>query len=577
MDTQSNVYVADTDNNEIRKITPAGVVSTLAGYAPTVVTEQLYYDGEPFPNTDGTGGGASFFFPYGVAVDSAGNVYVADSYNSEIRKITPGGVVTTLGGQPSFADISPLEAAPAFNNGAGSVARFFDPVGIAVDGQGNLYVGDTDNCVIRKGTAPQVQVVALEVTQVVQDWKNSVTLVQGKDTYLRAHLQLASLLDPDVNVAGALLYGTANGQPLPNSPTTPINPGASLKVTTYNASNTVIRRDLTKSLNFRLPPEWLNGTINLQLVWAGGLQPTNVVSNNCSVNVTFSPASVPQIEFWDVQWNGTNQMGDAIHDMRNRVLSCLPVSNLNVTYGILPLAGTQTPDFGKGEEFVSMVNSKLYDQRKRDYAHNLITKRIYHGVIAAYTGLGENTISPNIAGKAMLPFPSFVSCATVVNTWGAGRQSVTHELGHNLGLDHDVDRTIFGTTTIAAALGGRSKWRRALAPKKARWTIRIHSFKTSMVIIRHEDRLWGRCSSRTVPATIRSFMAWTLTRWRPAMVNRTLPAGVDPWGRQLLLRSDELLPQRRAGGFVAFLGDLRRAFERGQLYFWTAKFRNGRK
>jgi len=457
VDSAGNVYAADTDNNEIMKITPTGTVTTLAGSAPGPEEILNEFSGIPFPNTDGRGSHARFFLPYGVAVDSAGNVYVADSYNSEIRKITPDGNVTTLGGQPAFnpysAPCAPLQG--TYANGSGSTARFCDPVGVAVDADGNVYVGDTDNCVVRKGVAPQVQVVALEVTQVVQDWNNSVPLTQGKDTYLRAHLQLASSTISSVTVSGALLNGTtANGTPLPNSPITPINPGAALAVTTINASNTIVRRDFTKSLNFRLPPEWLNGTNNLQLIWPGGLLPINVVPNDCSVNVTFSPASVPQIEFWDVQWNGTNQMGDAIHDLRNRVLSCLPVSNLNVTYGILPLAGTQTPDFGKGEQFVDMVNSKLYDQRKRDYAHNLITKRIYHGAIAAYTGLAEETISPNIAGKAMLPLPSFVSCATVVNNWGPGRQSVTHELGHNLGLNHDVDSTIFGTTTIATALGG---------------------------------------------------------------------------------------------------------------------------
>src|SRR5262245_49885730 len=83
IDSAKNVYVTDTLNNTIRKITPARAVSTLAG---TV--------GNP-GSADGTGAAARFNFPIGIAADSAGNVYVADSRNFTIRKVTPAGVVTT--------------------------------------------------------------------------------------------------------------------------------------------------------------------------------------------------------------------------------------------------------------------------------------------------------------------------------------------------------------------------------------------------------------------------------------------------------------------------------------------------
>src|SRR5439155_22158877 len=90
VDSAGNVYVADTSNHTIRKVTPAGDVTTLAGRAGS------------FGSADGTGSAARFSQPEGVAVDSAGNVYVADHNNSTIRKVTPVGtnwLVTTLAGR----------------------------------------------------------------------------------------------------------------------------------------------------------------------------------------------------------------------------------------------------------------------------------------------------------------------------------------------------------------------------------------------------------------------------------------------------------------------------------------------
>jgi len=131
VDGAGNVYVADTGNNTIRKITSSGVVTTLAGLAGTI------------GGADGTNSAARFNGPSGVAVDSSGNVYVADNYNHTIRKITPAGAVTTLAG---------LSGVPGGADGTNSVARFNTPFGVAVDGSGNVYVGDNGNSTIRKIT-----------------------------------------------------------------------------------------------------------------------------------------------------------------------------------------------------------------------------------------------------------------------------------------------------------------------------------------------------------------------------------------------------------------------------------------
>jgi serine/threonine-protein kinase len=130
VDGSGNVYVADYDDHRIRKITPSGSVTTLAGSGSA-------------GSADGQGKAASFNEPFGVAVDAGGNVYVADSFNYQIRKITPSGSVTTLAGSGDNGSA----------DGQGKAASFFRPMGVAVDGSGNVYVADSNNHRIRKITA----------------------------------------------------------------------------------------------------------------------------------------------------------------------------------------------------------------------------------------------------------------------------------------------------------------------------------------------------------------------------------------------------------------------------------------
>lgn len=127
LDVTGNLYVTDADNFKIKRITPAGVVTTFAGSGQGAV--------------DGTGSAAQFNYAAGIAIDGSGNLYLADENNQKIRKITSAGVVTTLMGTTN-----------GFTDGDAATAQFSYPTGVAVDASGNVYIADKDNHKIRKIT-----------------------------------------------------------------------------------------------------------------------------------------------------------------------------------------------------------------------------------------------------------------------------------------------------------------------------------------------------------------------------------------------------------------------------------------
>ena len=135
LDVTGNLYVSDTLNQTIRKITSAGVVTTLAGLAGVS------------GSADGSGTAAAFSQPRGLVVDSAGNVFVADTANSAIRKVTSSGVVTTFAGLSTISGLL---------DGTGAGAWLNQPKDVKIDAAGNLYVADTGNAAIRKITPATV-------------------------------------------------------------------------------------------------------------------------------------------------------------------------------------------------------------------------------------------------------------------------------------------------------------------------------------------------------------------------------------------------------------------------------------
>lgn len=152
-DAVGNLYVTDTNNHRIRMVTPEGLVSTVAG------SGQIAF-------ADGTGSAAAFNYPASLAVSPEGNVIVADTANHRIRKVTPQGVVTTLAGTgvEGGADGNALEA------------TFRYPTGVAVDGAGNVYVADFGNNKFRKiSPAGEVSTLAGAGTLGNQDGEAAVS------------------------------------------------------------------------------------------------------------------------------------------------------------------------------------------------------------------------------------------------------------------------------------------------------------------------------------------------------------------------------------------------------------------
>jgi sugar lactone lactonase YvrE len=220
LDGAGNAYVADTQNHTIRRITSAGVVTTLAGAA-----------GSP-GSGDGSGSTARFNQPRGVAVAPGGDLYVADTGNNLIRRVTSAGVVTTVAG---------IFGISGSGDGAAAAASFNQPTGLATDESGNLYIADTGNSAIRR-LAPDGQVTTLAGLPTVaglkdgsgqEAWFNQPRdlIVLGQYLYVldtgNAVLRRVTLSNQTV-VTMTLAAGTGPGAnpgfapaPLPSNPSTP--------------------------------------------------------------------------------------------------------------------------------------------------------------------------------------------------------------------------------------------------------------------------------------------------------------------------------------------------------------------
>jgi sugar lactone lactonase YvrE len=192
LDDHGNLYVADTGNNRIRKVTTEGVVSTVAG------------DGSA-GYADGPASSAEFNGPIGLAVDSQNSIYVADTYNDRIRKITADGFVTTVAGS----------AGPGYRDGPANNSQFDTPCGIVIKADGTLIVADTGNGKLRQ-ISPSGDVTTLGVIFAAdpnRNWLRSpigLALTHDGFLYVTEH-DRGTIVQIDPNGRAVVLAGNNQG------------------------------------------------------------------------------------------------------------------------------------------------------------------------------------------------------------------------------------------------------------------------------------------------------------------------------------------------------------------------------
>lgn len=195
-DNGGNLIVSEEGNDDIRKITPDGVVTTIAGNRIQGMD-------------NGNGTAATFWNPAGLTVDNTGNIYVADYANNSIRKIDPSNNVTTFAGQRKSG----------FDNGKGVLASFALPVDIKIDATGNLYVTDFANEVIRKitadGTVSTFSKIISGSSGGAFNFPNGLAFDQGNNLYVAdiAAFKIQKITSAGVisTLAGSGIRGTDDG------------------------------------------------------------------------------------------------------------------------------------------------------------------------------------------------------------------------------------------------------------------------------------------------------------------------------------------------------------------------------
>lgn len=298
IDGNGTLYVADTANHTIRKITPAGVVTTLAGTPGAA------------GGADGTGAAARFDRPVGVAVDGGGNVYVSEQFGRVIRRITPAGVVTTLAGARNAAGAT---------DGTGSAARFTTPGGLGVDAAGNVFVVDSGTHTLRR-------ITPTGVVTTVGGTADSAGATNGPGAAARFNTPEAVTVDRNgtIFVADTFNHAIRRGAALPALSSADIATAFVSQpftyIVTFNGAQagTVQVSDLPAGFAFNATTGVISGTPTAAGSFAVGLRATNSAGTG-TATLTLNVNGAPVI---------TSQPRDLAVDIGQAVTFRLSVSGL---------------------------------------------------------------------------------------------------------------------------------------------------------------------------------------------------------------------------------------------------------
>ena len=299
-----------------------------------------------------------------------------------------------------------------------------------------LMLGSTTNCTNYANFFATNRVVvlrALEVIQAVQDWENSVPLVENKRTMVRAHLQLYGTNTQPVRVRDATLQLSQGRLSVILSP---LNAPTGLLVVTNDAHP--VRTNLSMSLNFEVPRAWRTGSnIQCTFQWTNGtlLVASNCPATNASTTVSFNPVPAIQVKWLFTRWTGTNGVvhGPATNradELTSRLLSIYPVDRVDALAPAVyrwtnsPPRATNEPNTGVLDDLLDQLQSL----RNTELGTN--SKRHYYGVVTDVE-LGGLGFRPGDTSDGSLPDPA----------WIYGRNRHAHEIGHNLNRNHAVSYT----------------------------------------------------------------------------------------------------------------------------------------
>ena len=380
IDKTGNLFVSDSGNHIIRKITPSGIVTTFAGSGI-----------QKFE--DGTGTNASFNIPYGLVFDSSENLYVVDSFNNRIRKITTSGVVTTIAGTGEKGS----------NDGIGTNSSFNFPQGITIDLNDNLYIADVYNNKIRK-INPSATVSTIAGTGLAgkKDGIAGAATFDGPtdvsfDNY--GNLIVADMNNNNIRkisplgivstIAGTGAQGTNDGTATDASFYGPaaiiINTIGEIFITTRN--NTV-RKIINKNGTYSIKPSLPEGLI---------FNP-----NNGEISGT-AKAIMPKTEF---TVSATNEYGYASYKLTIQINDIAP----NITY--------QTPISFNQDKSITPLFPTNTGGKTITYSINPILP----------SGLDFNTVTGEISGTPKKSYPSIFYTITASNTGGSSSFEISIEV-----------------------------------------------------------------------------------------------------------------------------------------------------